>query len=272
MDRALKDKIERLQDLRRQHDALQQAAKVPLVRGPADRAIPNSIIRSALFNILRHHGPRLTFRQQVVAAWGQTKIIYTGEALDQNDLEVWAQLIKLAGQSITDQQQKCIVRVSKREFARLLGQTSGGKQLAKNDEAIERLERTSVKIKDGRFMYVGGLIHDILRNDHSELMAVELNTKLAVLFRPDSFTWVDFNQRMQLSGDLTRWLHSFFSSHTDEFTQFTIEQIKDLCGSQTRESRRFRQMLKTSLANLVDVGFLKTFSVGRIYLKIERQH
>ena len=59
------------------------------------RAIPNSFVRSALFGMVKK-GARKFIDDEEIIAMKQYNIIYKGDALDQNDLEVWDTLIYLA--------------------------------------------------------------------------------------------------------------------------------------------------------------------------------
>ena len=59
------------------------------------RVIPNAFIRSALFGMVKK-GARKYIDSEEVIAMKQYKIVYKGEALDQNDLEVWDTVIYLA--------------------------------------------------------------------------------------------------------------------------------------------------------------------------------
>ena len=61
------------------------------------RAVPNDILRSALFAAIQGKGREYT-KQRLIAAYDGVQIKYTGEQLDQSDLDVWEQVLHLARQ------------------------------------------------------------------------------------------------------------------------------------------------------------------------------
>jgi len=64
--------------------------------GPSRRAAcPNDILRSALFAAIQGKG-REYFKHKLLASYDGVQIRYTGEQLDQSDLDVWEQAIHLA--------------------------------------------------------------------------------------------------------------------------------------------------------------------------------
>jgi hypothetical protein len=70
------------------------SAQLPLWPEPA-RGVPNDILRSALFAAIQGKG-REYFKHKLLASYDGVQIRYTGEQLDQSDLDVWEQAIHLA--------------------------------------------------------------------------------------------------------------------------------------------------------------------------------
>ena len=54
--------------------------------------VPNDILRSALFAAIQGKG-REYFKHKLLASYDGVQIRYTGEQLDQSDLDVWEQAI-----------------------------------------------------------------------------------------------------------------------------------------------------------------------------------
>src|SRR5713226_8429515 len=67
------------------------SAQLPLWPEPA-RGVPNDILRSALFAAIQGKG-REYFKHKLLASYDGVQIRYTGEQLDQSDLDVWGQAI-----------------------------------------------------------------------------------------------------------------------------------------------------------------------------------
>jgi hypothetical protein len=67
----------------------------------AKRGVPNDILRSALFAAIQGKG-REYVKQHMIAAYDGVKIKYTGEQLDQSDLDVWEQILHLGPPGAND--------------------------------------------------------------------------------------------------------------------------------------------------------------------------
>lgn len=100
---ALMEKMRR-EAARRESNACLDAANDPVSRLPARldkdcpdgrRAVPNVVLRSALFGAFGK-GHRSYFEREQIAAYGNVEIIYTGSRLDQGDLDVWESLLHAA--------------------------------------------------------------------------------------------------------------------------------------------------------------------------------
>ena len=65
------------------------------------RAIPNCFLRGALFGMVRK-GRRSLVKDEPIFTMSQYEVAFSGEHLDQNDLELWDTLIYLAKQRNVD--------------------------------------------------------------------------------------------------------------------------------------------------------------------------
>ena len=86
-------------DLPEQRPTPKQSAAVirlPLWPEPA-RGAPNDVLRSALFAAIQGKG-REFIKHYLIAAYDGNQIEYTGEQLEQSDLDVWEQVLHLARQ------------------------------------------------------------------------------------------------------------------------------------------------------------------------------
>ncbi|MBL8252349.1 MAG: hypothetical protein JNJ76_01950 [Candidatus Competibacter sp.] len=61
----------------------------------AVRAVPNGMLRSALFGAIRRGSRRYMERERIAALEG-IEIFYTGQRLDQGDLDVWEMILHIA--------------------------------------------------------------------------------------------------------------------------------------------------------------------------------
>ena len=130
-----------------------KAAPVPVpVRLPAwpesVRAVPNGFLRSALFGAIKR-GARRYLKAELVAAVEGTEIRYTGERLDQGDLDVWESVLH----AVRTQELGSQCRVTSYALLKLMGLTDTGKNRATLHTRITRLVANAVEVKQGRYVH-----------------------------------------------------------------------------------------------------------------------
>ena len=212
------------------------------------RGVPNSVLRSALFGVMRH-GPR-SFQQRVQKASVEgVKIIHTGPQLDQADLDVWEQALQLARTGGLG----CRIQFTASHFLKSIGRGTGKSQHEWLKGVFARLAASVVEIKDGHRAYFGAILHHGGRDDQTGRYVVEMNPKIIELYGLDGWSSVEFGQRMALKKrPLAQWLHGYYSSHAKPFP-VKIETLHRLCGSQNASLKGFKQDLKLALEKLQEV-------------------
>ena len=212
------------------------------------RGVPNSILRSALFGLVRH-GQR-SFQQRVEKASVEgIKIIHTGPQLDQADLDVWEQALQLARTGGLG----CRIQFTASQFLKSIGRGNGKSQHEWLKGAFARLASSVVEIKDARRTYFGPILHHGGRDDQSGRYVIEMNPKIVELYGLDGWSSVEFGQRMALKRrPLAQWLHGYYSSHARPFP-VKVETLQRLCGSQNLALKGFKQDLKEALERLEKV-------------------
>ena len=209
-----------------------KAAPVPVpVRLPAwpesVRAVPNGFLRSALFGAIKR-GARRYLKAELVAAVEGTEIRYTGERLDQGDLDVWESVLH----AVRTQELGSQCRVTSYALLKLMGLTDTGKNRATLHTRITRLVANAVEVKQGRYTYIGGLIRFAAKDEETQEWVIELDARLRPLFAADQFTQVEWAVRQALSGQpLAQWLHGFYASHAKPFPML-METLLRLSGSE----------------------------------------
>jgi hypothetical protein len=193
------------------------------------------VLRSALFGVVRR-GRRSYLQNQVMAAWADTTIRYTGVRLDQADLDVWLTALHLSREQGLGARVVC----SERTFLRALGRAT------KNVEwlriVLDRLTACAVKITRDSRTYWGSLIEKGYRDEATGEFVIVLNPELARLFEDESFTWLDWEIRQGLGMDLAKWLHGYIVSHQATPRnphRIGLERLRELCGSETGELWRW---------------------------------
>lgn len=236
-----------------QQEQSAEAAPAKVVRLPlwpdAVRAVPNSVLRSALFGAIKR-GARAYLERVKIHAQEGIEIRYTGARLDQGDLDVWATVLHVVReQALGDE---CCVTAY--QLLKALGKTDTGKNRDTLDRRLSRLNATALQVKVGRYSYEGSLIAGVDRDEVTREYIIRLDPKLRSLFEPDQFTQVEWSVRHALDGQpLAQWLHGFYASHAKPHP-VRVETLHRLCGSEAGEIWKFAQTLRRALGALAEAS------------------
>lgn len=225
---------------------------------------PNACFQSSLFGIVGRGRRKYLNGQRIVSFTGIT-ITYTGEQLDQGDLDVFIHAIHLTAQEKENRRPDGLVHFSVRGFPAAIGRKPGksGQQWLLN--SVRRLSASNIEILfDGRRHYLSGsiyggsLINDYFYDPQNQKYYLRVNPNIGSLF---DLGWVQlcWRQRLQLSGNLTRWLHGLYSS-IDTYP-IKVSTLHLLSGSSCGRLRRFREQLKKSFNELTVNGAIKSWEI-----------
>ena len=221
-------------------EAKTKIVQLPLWPEPV-RAVPNGFLRSALFGAIAK-GKRRYIDGEQLAALDGIEIRYTGQRLDQGDLDVWESVLH----AVRLQEMGSQCRVTSYALLKLMGLTDTGKNRVTLNKRITRLVASALTVKQGRYSYIGSLIAGAAKDEETQEWVIELDAKLRPLFAADQFTQVEWAVRHALNGKpLAQWLHGFYASHAKPFPM-KVETLLRLCGSES-ELRRYRQTLGDAL-------------------------
>ncbi|UBM12731.1 plasmid replication initiator TrfA [Cupriavidus metallidurans] len=229
------------------------------------RGMPNTLARSALFNCNKASGQRKDYKNFPVASLPGAEITYTGEELRQDDADVFLEICHLARETPLGDR----VEFTAYSMLKALGWGRSTKAYARLSNAIDRLKAnmTKVKFADGRKGFGGSLVRKFGWSDEEEggeggsrRWIVYMEPEIVALFSEDDYTRLAREQRALLSGDLAKWLHSYYHTHAVPFPH-KVSFIHEKCGSQTKQLYHFRPVLKKALAELVEVGFLEDWHI-----------
>ena len=249
--------------LERSHSRREQTASVPdnvenlpptnVIKLPlwpdAVRAVPNGFLRSALFGAIRR-GARRYMQRERIAALDGIEIFYTGQRLDQGDLDVWEMLLHIT--RLQGLGNEC--RVKAYQLLKKLEKADTGGNREVLHIRLMRLKATAIEIEQGRYGYAGSLIDEVYRDKETQEYVFRANPKLRALFEPDQFTQIDWAVRRQLDGQpLAQWLHGFYASHAKPYP-VKVETLHRLCGSETGELWKFAQTLRKALDTVTGVS------------------
>jgi len=215
----------------------------------AVRAVPNGMLRSALFGAIRR-GARCYLRRERIAALEGIEIFYTGERLDQGDLDVWEMILHLA--RLQGLGNEC--RTTAYQLLKALGKTDSGKNRDILDLRLSRMKATGVDVQIGRYGYEGSLIDEVYRDKETREYVFRINPKLRTLFEGDQFTLVDWAIRRELDGKpLAQWLHGFYASHAKPYP-VSVAKLHELTGSEAGVLSDFKKDLRRALEAVVEAN------------------
>ena len=219
------------------------------------RGAPNAVLRGALFAAV-HKDRQYMHRQELIAAQDGITIRYTGEQLDQADLDVWEQALHLARTQALGTQ----CRFTEKGFLKALGRQSGKSGREWLRSAFARLTATAVEISDGRRTYGGNLL-EFYRDEDTGRTVLEINPKIAKFYGRSQWTQIDWEQRQRLRGKpLALWLHGFYASHAVPYP-LSVAYLHKLSGSRTKQLRYFKKNLTQALRDLEAVGAIRSFEI-----------
>jgi hypothetical protein len=227
--------------------ALAGTAQLPLWP-EAVRGLPNGVLRSALFGVVPKGGGRRYLERERLASLEGVTIHYTGQRLDQGDLDLWATVLHLARIQALGAQ----CRFTAYALLRWLGKADTGENRRILHRRLLRLMANSVELTQGRFTYLGSLVEEAYRDAATQAYSVVLNARLGPLFELDQFTHVDWAVRRALDGkQLAKWLHGFYATHARPFP-ITVGALLALSGSANSAPRSRRQKLGAALAAVAE--------------------
>ena len=217
------------------------AVQLPIWPEPV-RAVPNGFLRSALFGAIAK-GKRSYIDGEQLAALDGVEIRYTGQRLDQGDLDVWESVLH----AVRLQELGSQCRLTSYALLKLMGLTDTGKNRVTLNKRITRLVASALTVKQGRYTYIGSLIAGAAKDEETQEWVIELDAKLRPLFAADQFTQIEWAVRHELNGQqIAQWVHGFYASHAKPFP-FKVETLLKLCGSEDASATSGRQKLRKAL-------------------------
>ena len=243
-----------------QQQKAQQRGPAKVIQLPlwpdAKRGAPNAVLRGALFAAV-HKDRQYMRRQELIATQDGVTIRYTGEQLDQADLDVWEQTLHLARTQALGTE----CHFTAHGFLKSLGRSTGKHNHDWLKASLVRLAGAVVEITAGRRTYFGTLVEGGMRDEDTGRYVVEINPKLAKFYGRTQWTQIDWEQRQRLRGKpLALWLHGFYASHAAPYP-LSVSYLHKLSGSQTKQLRYFKKNLTQALRDLEAVGAIKSFEI-----------
>ena len=267
MAKTVFDKVSELQVKAERNSA--QILQLPLWP-ETRRGAPNDLLRSALFCVRNQRLSRRYFKDEPIVVLGDCEISYRGEELRQDDLDVWLQLMHLQRGQVLGQW----IEFTAHSLLKAMGWRTSKRDYEHLRRCLSRMQATAVAIHSKR-LSAGlsvSLIEEFAWRDHhgSSLgqWRVLINPKMHKLFGDVLYTQLEWSQRKQL-GTLARGLHGLYASHAKPYPM-KVETILSVTGSTTKDLAKFRQLLRRALNELVEVGFLESWTIDKDLVHVSR--
>lgn len=212
------------------------------------RLVPDAVLRSALFSVQKKGTRAIHWPAKEVASIDNIKIFYTGQQLDQGDLDVWETVLHLSAKVCLGEK----IFTSLYEMLKIIGMTINGKNYEILEQRLNRLTACSVTIDTPKYNYTGSILAGFGREKETDRIFIRLDTDMAVLFRPTRFSQVDWRIRKSLKGQLAQWLHAFYSTHVNPLPM-KVETLHRICGSEAKKLYHFKAELLKALDTLAEV-------------------
>jgi len=268
--------IERMRELARQREVTEAnatpgkpsaAAKIlqfPLPFDENTRAVSNSLARNSLFAAVKE---RQFFKQYCLVGEMQgVKVEFKGEQLNQDDHDTLLQLIAMANHKAFGVD----ICQTVNAVLRGIGRTTHQEQRRQLFDQISRLVSGTIRLTSPNTRYEGHLLDDASTpHDQAELpqyrrhIAYRLNPKFARLYAESSFTLFDIQERSRLKGrgsELAKWLHLWVIGNAQQYPH-KVETIRELCGSNLKDLKAFRQQLRRALDLLKEAGIITAWQI-----------
>ena len=201
-------------------------------------------------------------RKELIAAQDGITIRYTGEQLDQADLDVWEQVLHLARTQALGTQ----CRFTEKGFLKALGRSSQARAV---DEWLRSAFAPAGRGYGGRdlmtvrWTYGGNAVGGFSpRRGHRPAPSWRSTLNWPSSIGRSRWTQIDWEQRQRLRGKpLALWLHGFYASHAAPYP-LTVAYLHKLSGSRTKQLRNFKRKSHPGAAgSRSGIGAIRSFEI-----------
>jgi hypothetical protein len=271
--------MNKLQETAKKKAALRALEPVQLPMWDDDlRGMPNSFARGALFTAAKSDGKikRDFYEGKQVATLAGINIEYRGQELRQDDYSVFLAILHFGRHYELGKP----IPFTAYTMLKELGWSINTAEYKHLRECCSRLSATSVSVTQSTIDQLGGgyegsLIRSFAWKDEKgkqlSQWVVLLEPNIAALFADPSFTLMSPAERKAIGGrsPLAQWLHSFLSTHREPYP-ISVTKYHELSASRSDNMNDFRRRLKVALTRLIEVGFLKEFSIKNDIVHVKR--
>lgn len=217
--------------------------------------MPNALIRSALFPAIKSKDRQWLKREKIASIDG-VEIIFSGQQFNQQDFDVAVNVFNIARNDPLG----TVCHTSAHGLLKKLQWATGNEQHVQLYESLLRLCNTFEVIGE-RYKFFGSIIVGGIRDEVTKQYVIRVNPDVSGLFR-QGWTQIDQETRRKLRGkDLAQWLQTQYASHHPRILPYSVELLRTLSGSRTKELRSFRQNLRQALTELQAAGVIARWEI-----------
>jgi len=219
------------------------------------------VLASDLF-AARNPGPRAWLEKVALATcWPDTRIFYSGERLDQDDLDTFLGCALLALRS--PGRGRGSVRLHPRELARLIHPTGRRFDAKRQERSLWRLTAARLDIEDagGDYVMQARLFNALLCDHASGVCAVDVSPRILEGFAGAARVERLLASRASLADGLHRWLAGFLA-HGPTDLRLDIGALRRLCGLTRQPLAAFRERAVAALREFLDCGVIAAIESG----------
>lgn len=211
------------------------------------RGMPTDLLHCGLFGLVSR-GARKYLRNHQVASQEGLKIFYTGDRLDQNDLDVFLALLHLVRREIVGDSIK--FHVSQAHLLELCGKKNGGTNIRLLHDRITRLQTGLVVVDTPNVQYNNQLLGPSKWLKDSDILEFTLYARIINLFPNGAYTGLNWKVRQSLHNQsLAQWIHAYYQSHINPYP-IRLTTLHRLCGSEISVLTDFKKKVKQAFAKV----------------------
>jgi len=221
---------------------------------------PTYVLRSSVFGVVPR-GKRKFVENRVITTLDKAVIKYSGPELSESDCDIWLAILNLAIKNeIFVRGNMCHLTIGIKTLLKSMGKSVGRNARHAAEKSIRRLVSASFTIRSDKHRYTGSFIPEVAFDDYTQKMKIVINVCIAELFMSNT-TWINFQTRLKLRSDLSKWIHGYMITHTagGVIHRISLEKMRECSRSEHIEMRKFKARAKKSIEEIRSID--KTFHI-----------